>query len=392
MIPSEHTHLPVASGTHPGMKGKNNEDLHGVFAYRLKTKDNASAVLAIVSDGIGGHRAGEVASKIAVDTIRDTVGSSDGANPLVTLSKAVADASAAIFQQAQQNPDQKGMGATCVCAWVIGNRLYTVSIGDSRLYLSRDGQIRRLTTDHTWVQEAVEYGALTPEQARVHPNQHVIRRYLGAPNPPEPDFRLRLDPRENNEQALLNQGTLLQAGDILLLCSDGLTDLVKDEEIQNILGSVPKEEAVKKLINLANERGGHDNITVVILETPSHQPPKTKSRSGLALFGATCLVMVATAIILSLIAAGAYFVYPRLVHKNTPTQTSAIPVATATFSIQFPQATATPQPATATSESIPDIKPDPTQALDTLTPWPTNPPETPIQGRRQGSRNASKYD
>ena len=226
MIPADRAHLYVAASTHPGMKGKNNEDQYAVSAYLLSEADPTPSLLAIVSDGIGGHRAGEVASQIAVETISRTVAKSDGSNPTATLEDAITLASQAIVEQAELHPEKRGMGATCVCAWVIGNRLYSASVGDSRLYLLRGNSITQLTTDHTWIQEAIEYGALTPEQARRHPNVHVIRRYLGSQPPPEVDFRLRVNPAETDSQAQANQGFPLIPGDFLLLCSDGLTDLV----------------------------------------------------------------------------------------------------------------------------------------------------------------------
>ena len=230
MILTNRSHLHASAGTHPGMKGKNNEDSHSISAYKLSTTDSTPSVLALVCDGIGGHRAGEVASRIAIETINKMAVESDGLQPLITLREGISLASQLIHQQAEANPEQKGMGSTCVCAWVIGNRLYTASVGDSRLYMIRGDTIRKITTDHTWVQEAVEFGALTPEQARNHPNMHVIRRYLGSAKPVEVDFRLRLDPAENNEQTEANQGTVLQPGDYLILCSDGLTDLVEKKK------------------------------------------------------------------------------------------------------------------------------------------------------------------
>ena len=167
------------------------------------------------------------------------------------------------------------MGATCVCAWVIAERLYMASVGDSRLYLLRRGVIRQLTTDHTWIQEALDFGFLTPEQAHKHPNQHVIRRYLGSAEPPEVDFRLKLDDAETDEQALANQGLRLEPGDRLLLCSDGLSDLVQPGEIQQAVQTGTREGAPQALVALANARGGHDNITVLLLEVPGDAAAKT---------------------------------------------------------------------------------------------------------------------
>src|SRR5512133_4281145 len=189
----EKTHLPVAAMTHPGMKGKNNEDRFGVSAFRLKGQPETPVLLAILSDGIGGNRAGEVASEMAVNLISQFIAESDGRNPRQTIEAAIQMASEQIFQQAQQNPEQHGMGATCALAWIAGNQLYTATVGDSRIYLMRDDTIKQLSTDHTWIQEALERGLIQPDEVAGHPNSHVIRRYLGSPTPPEVDFRIRFE-------------------------------------------------------------------------------------------------------------------------------------------------------------------------------------------------------
>lgn len=275
MIPASHTHLQHSTATHQGMRDKNNEDRFGVFTYQLAADNPTPVVFAVLCDGIGGHRAGEVAAEIAVETIRQAVASSRADQPLATLRQGIQVASQAILDQAGQDTERKGMGATCVCAWVIGDRLYTASVGDSRLYLLRQGAIRQLTTDHTWIQEALTLGVLTPEQAYKHPNQHVIQRYLGSAEPPEVDFRLKLDPAETDEQAQANQGLHLQPGDCLVLCSDGLSDLVKAEEILQAVKTQTSPGAPQVLVRLANARGGHDNITVVLLKYPGSAETKT---------------------------------------------------------------------------------------------------------------------
>jgi len=133
----------------------------------------------------------------------------------------------------------------------------------------RDGSIQRLTVDHTWVQEAVERGIITPAQARDHPNVHVIRRHLGSVELPNVDFRLRLTTDDNTQQAHNNQGTPLKGGDTLLMCTDGLTDLVWDDEILRlILTRNSLKSAAEDLVAQANERGGHDNITVILIGIP----------------------------------------------------------------------------------------------------------------------------
>lgn len=271
MIPVNEAHLFVAASTHPGMKGKNNEDRFAVSSHRLEQDEKTPSLLALICDGIGGHRAGEVAAEMAVETISRSITESDGQQPLLILTQAFSKANQAIHEQATSDLNQRGMGATCVCVWVIGNRLYTASMGDSRLYFARCDAIRQITIDHTWIQEAIDFGALTVEQAVGHPNAHVIRRYLGAANPKDPDFRLRLQTGETNEQSQANQGMQLLPGDQLVLASDGLTDLVTKEEIFYAIRNRERKAALDYLTNLANSRGGHDNITIVYLEMPPEE-------------------------------------------------------------------------------------------------------------------------
>lgn len=392
MNPALRAHLHVAANTHPGMKGKNNEDRYAVTVHRLGAKKEIPSLLAVVCDGIGGHRAGEVAAEIAVETISKTIAESNGTEPIPALRQAIQQASAAIRAQAEANPERQGMGATCVCAWVIGEHLYSASVGDSRLYLIRGDQIRQLTTDHTWVQEAVEFGALTPEQARRHPNAHVIRRYLGSPTLAEPDFRLRLHPEETDEQAEANQGLRLQPGDFMVLCSDGLTDLVEKEEILSALKSYPRDKAVQRLINLANERGGHDNITIIALEAPGNLAALARGASKAAAsahsvrrLALPCLVIGGLVTALFLVALIAFWVVGGawLERKTTPTailttptvlSTSTVVQSTATLEV-FSSATQSAPPAkeeSVTPAAMPSVTNAQGPQAATYTPWPTN--------------------
>ncbi|MCU0485688.1 MAG: protein phosphatase 2C domain-containing protein [Anaerolineales bacterium] len=273
MITTQTSHLMIASATHAGMRGKNNEDRFGIFTYQRSADDPTPVVFTVLCDGVGGHCAGEVAAELAVEAIRWAIAESNADQPLAVLRQGILSANQAILDHAGEDPERKGMGSTCVCAWVIGDRLFTAAVGDSRLYLLRNAAIRQVTTDHTWVQEALEYGVLTPEQARKHPNQHVIRRYLGSQEPPQVDFRLKLSDTETDEQAEANQGLRLQPGDCLVLCSDGLSDLVTADEILKALQI--EKDASQALVSLANARGGHDNITVILLKYPSPSEAKT---------------------------------------------------------------------------------------------------------------------
>jgi len=276
MIRSNRAHLFVAAQTHPGQSGKNNEDNFAISAYTLSQHNPMPVVVAVVSDGIGGHHAGEVASAIAVNNFSEMALASTGGNPLALFQESFYKISEEIFKQAELDGTRKGMGATLSCAWVIGDVLYIAYAGDSRIYLLREGKIRQVSRDHTWVQEALEKGVLSSSQIKTHPNLHVIRRYLGSETPPEPDLRLFLSPNETDNKAKANQGLMLQPGDVILLCTDGLTDLVNDNEIAQTLQGKTLNQAALALTDLANQRGGHDNITIILLGMPfdkkQHKP------------------------------------------------------------------------------------------------------------------------
>ncbi len=288
MSTADSPRLRAAGRSHPGLRRPNNEDRFAVVDAPVAGKES---LLAVIADGIGGHQAGEVAAELAIETVVRKVTDSNGKHPSKTLGQAFMEANRRINQAAGAQDSRQGMGTTCVAAWILGKHLYTASLGDSRLYLLRGGELRQLTTDHTWVQEAVEAGALLPEQARGHPNAHIVRRYLGSPRTEPPDFRIRMDAAESDRQAESHQGMPLQTGDRLLLCTDGLTDLVSDEEIAEILRLPDLDAVPDTLIERANARGGRDNITVVVLEavdipaSPPASPADEKARRDMALLG-----------------------------------------------------------------------------------------------------------
>ena len=278
MIRSSLPHLHVAARSHPGMTGKNNEDRYSVSSFQFSREDPRPSVFAMIADGIGGHHAGEIAAELAVNLITKGVSESNGKKPLKILENSIQEASQAIASHSAGKAEEEGMGSTCACVWVIENKLFTAYVGDSRIYFIRDRHIQRLTIDHTWVQEAFEKGIITAEQMRDHPNVHVIRRHLGGLKLPEVDFRLRIDNKESDHESEENQGFHLEPDDTLLLCSDGLTDLVWDDEIlQNIRSKKDLKSAAEALVNLANQRGGHDNITVVLLAMPRLEDASKKT-------------------------------------------------------------------------------------------------------------------
>lgn len=261
------SHLKVEALTHPGLSGKMNEDRYAVSAFVNEV--GVPILFAVLSDGIGGHRAGEVAAELTVNYIVDSVAASKGGDPVEIMQSAIHTASQAIASRSAGNSEQEGMGSTCACVWVEGKRAYAVHVGDTRIYLVRAGAIQCLTIDHTWVQEAMEKGIINAEQARRHPNVHVLRRHLGSVELPDVDFRLILQPGQNDGPARLNQGFELQPGDILLMCTDGLTDLIWDDEILRLITTRNSlKSAAEDLVGRANERGGHDNITVILIGVP----------------------------------------------------------------------------------------------------------------------------
>jgi serine/threonine protein phosphatase PrpC len=298
-------HLDIGVLSHPGEKREINEDSFGISSYRLKG-DDIPVVLATVADGIGGHQAGEVASQLAVDTIMNTLTNEDADEPKEKLRSTVKLAGTQIAKTALRSSEYYGMGSTVAIVWVIGKRLYTAHVGDSRIYLLRNGIIRQITTDHTWIQEAIKHEIIRPEEARNHPKAHVLHQALGSQDPPEPDFRLRLSSDESDVESENNQGMTLVRGDKILMCSDGLTDLVEDYEIKRALEEQNADEAVQALVSLARARGGHDNITVIILGVPEYWPkekPITKKKKALRLI----LLALAVGIILTVMAAIAVY-------------------------------------------------------------------------------------
>lgn len=304
MIPTDKPHLHVVALSHPGEMRTKNEDCYSVTAYRLE-RSATPALLAIVADGIGGHLAGEVASRMTVDTLIENMTAADGRIPIEQLHEAVNETNRVVSRAALADKDHQGMGSTLTVAWIIDLNLYICNVGDSRLYLHRQSELRQISVDHTWVQEAIEHDIIQPDQARHHPQAHVLRRHIGGHDEVVPDMRLRLSSQETDEQSLANQGVRLQSRDQILLCSDGLTDLVTDAEIQGTLQHTTPIDAVANLIDLARARGGHDNITIVLLEVPDQEQPqgKTKLRRStwslitvLSLVILTVLVLIGVAV------------------------------------------------------------------------------------------------
>ncbi len=200
----------------------------------------------IVADGMGGHAAGEVASEMAVQIIARGL-DTDAAQ---IMSKAIIQSNAEIYQRTMDEPEKRGMGTTATAMVINGNRFILGQVGDSRAYVYRETQLAQVTKDHSYVQEQVDAGNLTPEQARTHPYSNVITRCVGANADVIPDIYL---------------GTV-ETEDVILLASDGLTGMLEDQELLAILEEAEAPaKTVDNLVSEANRRGGLDNITVIVV-------------------------------------------------------------------------------------------------------------------------------
>ncbi|MCL5277001.1 MAG: protein phosphatase 2C domain-containing protein [Deltaproteobacteria bacterium] len=229
--------------TDTGPVRENNEDAIGFYRYE-------DGVLMVVADGLGAHNAGEVASTLAVGVLEKEMSGTSGTGlSMKNLRNAVRRANLEVYQKAITVPELSRMGAAVIASVITGNTLFTAHIGDCRLYILRNGVFTQLTKDHTWVGERVQYGILTPEEARTHPNRHVLTRYLGYELLASIDF-LKIDVR---------------TGDMLLQCSDGAYETLLDDELAEILRSNRPEGACTAIVGRSREAGAEDNISVQVL-------------------------------------------------------------------------------------------------------------------------------
>ncbi len=206
--------------------------------------------LYILADGMGGHNAGDYASRYTVETMVRSVQASRETSPISILRSAINKANLAVVQQAGMDIDLEGMGTTVVAATRIAGELCVANVGDSRLYIAGDS-LKQITKDHSYVQEMVRSGELSPEVARVHPDRNIITRAVGGGTEIEIDF-FEVELRENER---------------ILMCSDGLTDMLEDREIFKIIEERKDTQSiVDELVIMANEYGGNDNITVILTD------------------------------------------------------------------------------------------------------------------------------
>lgn len=245
--------LKTALKTDRGKIRQHNEDDAGIF-----TEKNG-LVLAVVCDGMGGHLAGDVASRMAVSALRDIWEETEEvpASPAESeawLKEQISAVNQKLFDHSRAHEECQGMGTTVVCALYTGKTLTVAHIGDSRCYLLQGGNFVQLTEDHSLVNELVRTGGISKEDAEHHPRKNVLTKALGT----DPEVKVEAHTFE------------IEPGDQVLLCSDGLTNKVDDETLKDMLTALSSaEEKADQLVQLANDNGGEDNITVALMELPS---------------------------------------------------------------------------------------------------------------------------
>lgn len=338
-----------------------NEDSVQAYPFAEDLRRNPGLVppggrLCVVADGMGGHRGGREASSIAVRRIGQLYYSQPGANPADTLEAVIHQVGREILKLGQSEPEFERMGTTVVLAVASGSSAYIANVGDSRAYLIRNGQIYRLTIDDRWVEVQLREGLLNDEQARNHTYRNLLTQYLGSAEP------------LNVHQAELT----LQSGDLLLLCSDGLHDLVSEQEMSRILMQSAPEQAPRRLVNLALKRGAPDNVTVAV----GYYGPLRSRRTllpfwRLLLVGALLLLVG----LFATLALSAGFV------SNAPTATS---LPAATFSLPTP---ALPPTSPTISRPTSTTLPPTSTPTPTPTPTPTTTPTSALDIQLVGSPN-----
>ena len=223
--------------------------------YYYVSEENDEPKIYILADGMGGYKGGEVASKLATESVKKYIQSNfdsiikDKESILKLIASAVEYANMVVYEKSKENKELEGMGTTLEVCLIYNNKAYIGHVGDSRVYRIRNEVIRKLTKDHSYVQQLIEDKKITREEAKTHPKKNMITRALGCTPYVEPDLRAR-----NFEK-----------GDIFILCSDGLTNMVEEKQIYEIIKE-DIQNAAERLVDEANQAGGYDNITVIIIK------------------------------------------------------------------------------------------------------------------------------
>lgn len=243
--------VEVAAATDVGCQRENNEDSYIYWEPREEAEFQRKGRLAVVADGMGGHEGGQEASRIASEAIQQSYAADSGGGPQAALVTGFQQAHEKVIRYAAEHLQLRGMGTTATAIALTGKQLFFAHIGDSRLYRVHGQQISRLTRDHSYVGRLFENGVISAEEAEVHPQRHILTAALGT----GPEI-----PPDTSEQPIT-----LEAGDSLLLCTDGLWGVVADPDIRQIVAGNSVGDACHQLIERAKQRGGPDNITVIVL-------------------------------------------------------------------------------------------------------------------------------
>ncbi len=239
--------LKTFSITNIGKKRKLNQD----YVYSSEQAVGRLDNLFLVADGMGGHNAGDYASRVTVETMVEKIADSKEEDTAKIFEEAIGAANALVRKQSKEVPELEGMGTTVVAATFRGNVLSVANVGDSRLYVISEHKLQQITRDHSWVAEMVQRGGLKSDEARNHPQKNIITRAIGAEDTVKMDFFT----------------VHLNEGDKVLMCTDGLTNMLEDEEIRMILeGARDLVEQAGELVEAANENGGRDNISVILID------------------------------------------------------------------------------------------------------------------------------
>ncbi len=242
--------MKFAAGTDRGLVRELNED-----SYRILPGSSQSSCVFIVADGMGGHNCGEVASRMAVDYLSEAI-TGEGAGICSSedtgagLRRLVEDTNRAVYEKSLERPEVNGMGTTLTTAVINNNTITVAHVGDSRLYLIRNGKMLQLTEDHSYISELVKNGSLTREEAEHHPGKNIITRAIGS----SPELEVDILSRE------------IEKEDIFLMCTDGLTNMLDEAEIYDVIVGCEPEKACSELIEAAKVKGGEDNITVIVIK------------------------------------------------------------------------------------------------------------------------------
>ena len=239
--------MKVFSATDIGQKRHMNQD----FIFTSEEPVGNLPNLFVVADGMGGHNAGDFASRYGVSVLVETVRKDKNFNPVKVMRNAIEAANREVFSQSRNDPSMAGMGTTMVVCTVVGGYAYIANVGDSRLYLAGSDSMTQITQDHSLIAEMVRLGELTPEEGRNHPDKNIITRAVGTNEDVKIDF---FDVK-------------LETGDQILMCSDGLSNMVEDQRIFEILkGEDTEADKAQVLVDEANANGGRDNIAVIVVE------------------------------------------------------------------------------------------------------------------------------